>query len=116
MFIAEYIGLYFITMFLGRSSGAPLNYLVAMAAPFVVFGLERIRLIMLTVAAGLGTAYLLVVCLHAPQCVDPRQATTVLDPLYIQTAITVGILISGLCLVRVLAGRTGEGRDRYAAA
>ena len=40
---AEFIALLGFTAFFGRSAGAPMQYIVAAAAPFVIFGLNRMK-------------------------------------------------------------------------
>ena len=91
--VVEYVALFMITMMLSRASGAPLNYLVAMAAPFVVFGLERIRLVIITVAVGLALHLYTWFAFTRQDALIPT-GHDVLDPLYVQTAITVGMLIA----------------------
>ncbi|MGD9925294.1 MAG: adenylate/guanylate cyclase domain-containing protein [Pseudorhodoplanes sp.] len=50
--VAELAGLFLITMYLGRSSGVQLQFVAFAAAPFVILGLERIRLTLLLVLGG----------------------------------------------------------------
>lgn len=50
--LAEYAALLAFTAYLGRSSGLHLQYIVAAAAPFVVFGLNRLRLIIPIILGG----------------------------------------------------------------
>jgi len=52
--VAELFALLFFTVYFGRSAGTPLMYVAFSAAPFVVFGLARIRLILATVFAALA--------------------------------------------------------------
>lgn len=51
---AELAALLFFTANFGRSAGTPLMYVAFSAAPFVVFGLERIRLVLAVVVAALA--------------------------------------------------------------
>ena len=51
---AEFVALYGFTAYFGRSGGAPMQYLVAAAAPFVIFGLDRIRLVIAVLIGALG--------------------------------------------------------------
>ena len=51
--VSEYVALMAFTIYLGRSAGIHLQYIVAAAAPFVVFGLERLRLVTVVVILGL---------------------------------------------------------------
>lgn len=93
MVVTEFVALFLFMNLVGRPSGVHLQYFVAAAAPFVVFGLERIRLVLATVAIG--------IMLHILAWFSfPRSAAIidagpdVLDPLYIQAAITTGVLIA----------------------
>ncbi|MEQ1715741.1 MAG: adenylate/guanylate cyclase domain-containing protein [Hyphomicrobium sp.] len=51
---AEMAALMFFTAYFGRSAGTPLMYVVLSAAPFVVLGLERLRLVLAIVVAALA--------------------------------------------------------------
>jgi adenylate cyclase len=51
--VAELVALMFFTAYFGRSGGTPLMYVAFSAAPFVVLGLERIRLVLAIVFAAL---------------------------------------------------------------
>jgi adenylate cyclase len=50
--LAELVGMFLITAYLGRSSGVQIQYVVFAAAPFVILGLERLGLVLALVAAG----------------------------------------------------------------
>jgi len=94
--VSEYIALMAFTVYLGRSAGLHLQYLVAAAAPFVVFGLERLRLIAAVIMIGL--------VLHLVAWFQfPREAALihadqeVLNSLYIQAVITtVGLIAASI--------------------
>lgn len=91
--ISEYIALMAIAASIGRSAGMHLQYFVAAAAPFVVFGLERLKLIAAIVVTGLVLH--LVAWFHLPTETALIQADTeLIDSLYIQAAITTVGLIS----------------------
>lgn len=51
--VAELLALLFFTAYFGRSAGTPLMYVAFSAAPFVVLGLERLRLVLALVVAAL---------------------------------------------------------------
>src|SRR5690606_40777170 len=71
----------------GRSGGVHLQFLVAAAAPFVVFGLERIKLVATVVILGLNLH--LVAWFEFPsEAALIRADQEFLDALYIQAAIT----------------------------
>jgi len=91
--VAEYIALCLFTRYFGHASGVHLQYFVAAAAPFVVFGLERIRLILVTVTIGIALQ------VYAWFAFPPSAALIVagediLNPIYTQAAVTTGVLIA----------------------
>ena len=90
---SEYVALLGFVSFFGREGGGQLQYVIAAAAPFVVFGLGRMRLIAAIVLAGL--ALHIYVWFHFP----PEKAhftsdRSVIDSLYIQGAVTTFGLIA----------------------
>ena len=91
--VVEWTALLLFTMYMGRPSGVHLQYFVGAAAPFVVFGLNRIRLVLVTVASGVALH------LYAWFAFSRRDAMIdagheVLDPLYTQAAISTAVLIA----------------------
>ena len=91
--ISEYIALILFAAYLGRSSGVQLQYVIAAAAPFVVFGLKRLWLIVPIILLGLA--------LHiASWFWFPRSSALinadreVIDSIYVQAAITTFGLIA----------------------
>ncbi|MEM8977422.1 MAG: adenylate/guanylate cyclase domain-containing protein [Pseudomonadota bacterium] len=91
--VVEWIALLLFTMYMGRPSGVHLQYFVGAAAPFVVFGLGRIRLVLVTVASGVALH------LYAWFSFSRRNAMIdaghdVLDSLYTQAAISTAVLIA----------------------
>ena len=94
--ISEYVALMAFTFYLGRSSGLHLQYLIAAAAPFVVFGLERLRLVAVVVVTGLVLH--LVAWFRFPTEAAHLQADQAfLDSLYIQAAMTtVGLIAASI--------------------
>lgn len=90
---AEFVALYGFTAFFGRSGGAPMQYLVAAAAPFVIFGLQRLWLVIAIVVMSLGLhllAWFSFTRSNALLHVD----RAMLDSLYVQGAITTFGLIA----------------------
>ena len=90
---SEFVAMMAMTAYLGRESGVPLQYLIAAAAPFVVFGLGRIRLVLAVVTIGLVLHLVAWFAFPAPSAAiepDPE----VLDGLYTQAAITTMGLIA----------------------
>jgi adenylate cyclase len=60
--VTEYVALFLFTLYLGRTSGVHIQYFAAPAAFFVIFGLQRLRLILVLTAIGLAlhvTAWML---------------------------------------------------------
>lgn len=89
--VSEYIALFAITAYLGRSSGVHLQYFIAAAAAFVGFGLNRLKLIVPIVLIGL--ALHLYAWFHFPRSQAVIVADrNVLDSLYVQAAITTVVL------------------------
>ncbi len=91
--LSEFVALIFFTMYLGRSAGPHLQYFIAAAAPFVVFGLKRLWLIVPIIIGAL--------ILHlasffwfprSEALIDAERA--VLDSIYVQAAITTFGLIA----------------------
>jgi adenylate cyclase len=91
--LAEYAALLGFSAFFGREGGAHLQYIIAAAAPFVVFGLARLRLVAVIVLMGL------VLHIYAWFAFEQHNAVmdhdhAVLDPIYIQAAVTTFGLIA----------------------
>lgn len=91
--ISEYIALFAFALYLGRSAGVQTQYFIAAAAPFVVFGLRRLWLIVPII--------LLAIVLHllswfgAPDTFARIHADPdVIDSIYTQAAITTFALIA----------------------
>lgn len=90
---AEFIALYGFTWFFSRAGGAPLQYIVAAAAPFVIFGLRRLWLVLAIVALAL-TGHLVAWLGFPPERAYAQIDGEVLNSLYIQGAITTFALIA----------------------
>lgn len=91
--VSEYIALMMFAAYLGRSSGVQLQYVIAAAAPFVVFGLKRLWLIVPIILIGLTlhiTAWFWFPRSHALVNADRE----VIDSIYVQAAITTFGLIA----------------------
>ena len=108
---AEFVALFGFTAFFGRSGGAPMQYLVAAAAPFVIFGLDRIRLVLAVVAGAL------VLHLFAWFSFTRSQAlisvdSAMLNSLYIQGAVTTfGLIAASVYYAFSLAERAKAETD-----
>lgn len=94
--VSEYIALMAFTVYLGRSAGIHLQYIIAAAAPFVVFGLERLKLVTLVVVVGL-VLHLIAWFQFPREAALIRADQEVLDSLYTQAAIsTVGLIAASV--------------------
>ena len=93
MIVTEFVALFLFMMLVGRPSGVHLQYFVAAAAPFVVFGLGRIRLVLATVLVGLALHILTWFSFPRRNAVIDA-GHDVLDPLYFQAAVTTSVLIA----------------------
>ena len=90
---AEYAALFAFTDFFSREGGAHLQYIIGGAAPFVIFGLHRIRLVLSVVALGLTLHILAWFWFPAAGRISPWEQPVV-DSLYTQAAITTVVLIA----------------------
>lgn len=90
---AEFVALVFFCSFFGRSGGAPLQYVVAAAAPFVIYDRKRLPLILAIVAlAFLLHLYVWFTYPHGNGGFAVDHA--VIDSLYVQGALTTFGLIA----------------------
>lgn len=90
---AEYAALFGFTDFFSREGGAQLQYIIAAAAPFVIFDLRRIRLIAVIVLLGLTLHLCSWFWFPAIGRIGPGEQP-VADSLYVQAAITTVVLIA----------------------
>ena len=91
--ISEWIALLAFAMFLGHTAGVQLQYFVGAAAPFVVFGLKRMWLVIPIFLSGL--ALHLAAWFWFPQSAALIDAEhEIIDSIYVQAAITTVGLIS----------------------
>jgi len=94
--VSEYIALMAFTAYLGHSAGIHLQYIIAGAAAFVVFGLERLKLVTTVVALGL-VLHLIAWFKFPPEAALIKADQQVLDSLYTQAAIsTVGLIAASV--------------------
>jgi adenylate cyclase len=90
--VAEYVALFALTSYLGRESGVYVQYIIASAAPFLVFGLARIRLVLTIVAVGTVLHIVAWFSFDRPQ-IAARQDD--IDAIYVSAALTTVALIAG---------------------
>jgi adenylate cyclase len=108
---AEFVALYGFTAFFGRSGGAPMQYIVAAAAPFVIFGRDRLWLVISIVVMAL--------CLHLASWFSFTRSNaflqvdrSMLDSLYVQGAITTfGLIAASVYYAFSLAERAKAETD-----
>ena len=91
--VVEYAALVGFAAFFSREGGAHLQYFIAAAAAFVIFGLRRMWLIAVVVLVGLGLHLYVWYSFPATGQVAPHEQA-VIDSLYTQGAITTVVLIA----------------------
>lgn len=91
--ITEYVALTGIASYLGRDGGTALLFVIGAAAPFFVFGLDRIRLAVAVVIIGLAL-HLFVWFSYPPGSAAIPPNPRILNDLYTQSAITAFGLIA----------------------
>jgi adenylate cyclase len=93
--VTEYIALFLFTLYLGRTSGIHLQYFACPAAFFVIFGLQRLRLVLAFTAVGLAlhiAAWMLFPRADARIAVDDAM----LNQLYVTAAFTTIAMIAAV--------------------
>lgn len=90
---AELIALIAFGSFFGRSGGTQVQYIVFAAAPFVVFGPKRLKLVLAIVFAAF-VLHLVVWFRMAEPLIGPPVDQHVVDELYFQGAVTTFVLIA----------------------
>jgi adenylate cyclase len=94
--VAEWIALIAFTMYLGHDSGVHLQYFVGAAAPFVVFGLKRLWLVIPVIVSGLAL-HLMAWFWFPPSTMRIAAEREVIDSIYVQAAITtVGLIAASV--------------------
>jgi adenylate cyclase len=103
--IAEFIALFFFVWALGRDSGIQINYIIAAAVAFAIYGLSNFRLVVAVIAVGLA--------LHVAAwfLFPPERALIAADPgllanLYVSSAVTT------FCIIALIVGYAFTVADR----
>jgi adenylate cyclase len=103
--IAEFIALFFLVWALGRDSGIQINYIIAAAVAFAIYGLSHFRLVIAVIAVGLA--------LHVAVwfAFPPERALIAADPgllanLYVSSAVTT------FCIIALIVGYAFTVADR----
>ncbi len=91
--ISECIALMWFTAYLGNESGIHLQYFIASAATFVVFGVQRWKLIVPMVVIAI-VLHIVAWFSFPPEAALIKAPASVLDDIYLQAAITTGVLIA----------------------
>ena len=90
---AEFVALLAFTAYISRAGGAHIQYFVAAAAPFVVFGLQRLRLIIAMVVTAAGLHLFAWYYFRRPNALLPLD-DAFLNANYIQGVVTTFALIA----------------------
>ena len=94
---AEYVALFFFVRALGHDSGIQINYMVAAAIPFAIFGLSRLWLVIAAIATGL-MLHLVAWFLYPTQSALIAPDPALLNNLYISSVVTTGCIIAVIVL------------------
>ena len=95
--VAEYVALFVFVWSFGRNSGIQLNYIIAAAVTFAIYGLAHIRLAVAVIIVGLAlhvAAWFLFPQEHALFTAD----RSLIDNLYISSAVTT------FCIIALIVG------------
>lgn len=108
---AEFAGLFFFVRVLGHDSGIQINYLVAAAIPFAIFGLTRLWLLISAIVAGLAL-HVAAWFLYPPGNALVPPDPVLINQLYISSVVTTGFIIAVIVLYAyVLADRARAEAD-----
>ena len=94
---AEYVALFFFVRTLGHDSGIQINYMVAAAVPFAIFGLSRLWLVIATFALGLALHMVSWFLYPAPSALIPADPF-LLNNLYVSSVVSTGCIIAVIVL------------------
>jgi adenylate cyclase len=94
---AEFVALFFFVRELGHDSGIQINYLVAAAVPFAIFGLSRLWLVVTVFVIGLAL-HLVAWFLYPSQSALIPPDPVLLNNLYVSSVISTGCIIAVIVL------------------
>jgi adenylate cyclase len=102
---AEYAALFFFVAALGHNSGIQINYIIAAAVAFAIYGLSHFRIVVVVIANGL------LLHLAAWYLFTPERALIAADPallanLYVSSAVTT------FCIIALIVGYAFTVADR----
>ena len=110
--ISEYAGLTAFAIYLGTNGGVQLQFFVAAAAPFVVFGPRRLKLVIAVVIGGLAL-HLYTWFNYPPEAALIQASRQILDDNYRQAAITTfGLIAATVWYAFKLAEQAKAETDR----
>ena len=103
--VAEYAALFFFVAALGHNSGIQINYIIAAAVAFAIYGLSHFRIVVVVIAIGL------LLHLAAWYLFPPERALIAADPallanLYVSSAVTT------FCIIALIVGYAFTVADR----
>ena len=103
--VAEYAALFFFVAALGHNSGIQINYIIAAAVAFAIYGLSHFRIVVVVIAIGL------LLHLAAWYLFPPERALITADPallanLYVSSAVTT------FCIIALIVGYAFTVADR----
>jgi adenylate cyclase len=103
--VAEYAALFFFVAALGHNSGIQINYIIAAAVAFAIYGLSHFRIVVVVIAIGL------LLHLAAWYLFPPEHALIAADPallanLYVSSAVTT------FCIIALIVGYAFTVADR----
>ena len=94
---AEYVALFFFVRELGHDSGIQINYLVAAAVPFAIFGLSRLWLVVTVFVTGLALHLVAWFWYPSPSALIPTDPF-LLNNLYASSVVSTGCIIAVIVL------------------
>lgn len=95
--VAEYAALFFFVAALGHNSGIQINYIIAAAVAFAIYGLSHVRLAIGLATVGLAL-HLAAWFLFPPERAHFAAEPSLLDNLYVSSAVTT------FCIIALIVG------------
>lgn len=102
---AEYVALFFFVRELGHDSGIQVNYIIAAAVAFCVYGMNRLRLVLVVLAIGLAL-HLATWFLYPPENAQIAADPSLIANLYVSSAATT------FCIIALIVGYAFTMADR----
>ena len=103
--LAEFVALFFFVWALGRDSGIQINYIIAAAVAFALYGLSHLRIVLAVSALALG--------LHVAAwfLFPPERALIAADPVLL-TNLYVSSAVTTFCIIALIVGYAFTAADR----